>query len=134
MSNPDEMRIEELRLPRIPGPKLEPFRGTTTADIEFIEFIGNGEDMDSKFWKVRIDGKVFILKVVSVFPHFHIWTTRQAVLYRKIPSLPHLFLDPLPGSMGLMTISNFNHWLVVCLSELGAPEKSSWRLGRTAML
>ncbi|KAK7728804.1 hypothetical protein SLS63_006412 [Diaporthe eres] len=63
MSNPDEMRIEELRLPRIPGPKLEPFRGTTTADIKFIEFIGNGEDMDSKFWKVRIDGKVFALKV-----------------------------------------------------------------------
>ncbi|KAL2277498.1 hypothetical protein FJTKL_15415 [Diaporthe vaccinii] len=65
MSNPDEMRIEGLRLPRIPGPKLEPFRGTATADIEFIEFIGNGEDMDSKVWKVRIDGKVFALKVFA---------------------------------------------------------------------
>lgn len=67
-SNPHKMRIERLPLPRIPGPKLEPFRGTATADIEFIEFIGNDEDLDSKVWKVRIDGKVFALKVVSVTP------------------------------------------------------------------
>ena len=52
-------------LPRCPGPKLEPFRGTASADIEFMEFIGNKEDMDSKVWQVRIDGTVYALKIVS---------------------------------------------------------------------
>lgn len=59
------MGIKRLPLPRVPGPKLEPFQGTATADIEFIAFIGSDEDMDSKVWKVRIDGKVYVLKVVS---------------------------------------------------------------------
>lgn len=64
-SIPDKMGIKRLPLPRVPGPKLEPFQGTATADIEFIAFIGNDEDMDSKVWKVRIKGRVYVLKVVS---------------------------------------------------------------------
>lgn len=64
------MRIKRLPLPRFSGPKLEPFRGTATADIEFIAFIGHDEDMDSKVWKVRIDDKLYALKVVSTFPPF----------------------------------------------------------------
>lgn len=56
---------KRLPLPRCPGPKLEPFRGTASVDIEFIEFIGSGNDMDSKVWKVRVDGKIYALKIVS---------------------------------------------------------------------
>ncbi|KAJ0118521.1 hypothetical protein J7T55_009304 [Diaporthe amygdali] len=54
---------KRLPLPRLRGPKLQPFRGTASADIEFIEFIGNDEDMDSKVWKVHIDGSVYALKI-----------------------------------------------------------------------
>ena len=54
-----------LPLPRVRGPKLKPFRGTASADIEFIEFIGSDKDLDSKVWKVRIDGKIYALKIVS---------------------------------------------------------------------
>lgn len=54
-----------LPLPRISGPKLDPFRGTATADIEFIRFVGGEDDVDSKVWKVSIDGKYYALKMVS---------------------------------------------------------------------
>ncbi|KAK2605064.1 hypothetical protein N8I77_007940 [Diaporthe amygdali] len=54
-----------LPLPRLRGPKLQPFRGTASADIEFIEFIGSDEDMGSKVWKVHIDGSVYALKIFS---------------------------------------------------------------------
>lgn len=74
------MGIKRLPLPRIPGPKLEPFRGTATADIEFIAFIGNDEDMDSKVWKVRINGEVYVLKVVST-PQLHLSDPPNTRLY-----------------------------------------------------
>lgn len=54
-----------LPLPRISGPKLNPFRGTATADIEFIRYIGSEDDLDSKVWKISIDGKYYALKIVS---------------------------------------------------------------------
>lgn len=54
-----------LPLPRIGGPKLDPFRGTATADLKFIRFVGGEDDVDSKVWKVSIDGKYYALKIVS---------------------------------------------------------------------
>lgn len=57
--------IPPLPLPRVSGPKLDPFRGTATADLEFIRFVGGEDDVDSKVWKVSIDGKYYALKIVS---------------------------------------------------------------------
>lgn len=58
-------------LPALPhGPWLEPFRGTATADIEFIELLSSEEDFDSKVWKVRIDEQFYALKVVSCLSFF----------------------------------------------------------------
>lgn len=54
-----------LPLPRIGGPKLDPFLGTATADLEFIHFVGGEDDVDSKVWKVSIDGEYYALKIVS---------------------------------------------------------------------
>lgn len=54
-----------LALPLFAGPKLVQFRGTATADIEFIRFVGGEDDFDSKVWKVRIDGKYYALKIGS---------------------------------------------------------------------
>lgn len=54
-----------LPLPRVRGPKLEPFQGTARAHVEFLEFIGNDKDIDSKVWKVRIANDVYALKIVS---------------------------------------------------------------------
>ncbi|KAK4198120.1 kinetochore Sim4 complex subunit FTA2-domain-containing protein [Triangularia verruculosa] len=44
-------------LPRVPGPKLQPFTLTGHAEIDFLEFVGAGEDRDFKVWKVNIDGR-----------------------------------------------------------------------------
>lgn len=54
-----------LPLPRIQGPKLEPFQGAASADLEFLEFLGSARDLDSKVWKVRIDNDIYVLKIVS---------------------------------------------------------------------
>lgn len=54
-----------LPLPRVSGPKLEPYGGTASADIDFIRYIGDVEDADSKVWKVSIDGHFYALKIVS---------------------------------------------------------------------
>lgn len=54
-----------LPLPRIGGPKLQPFGGIATADIEFTRFVGGEDDVDSKVWKVSIDSKYYALKIVS---------------------------------------------------------------------
>lgn len=47
------------------GPKLEPFQGTASADIRFERFLGSNKDLDSKVWRVRIDGRNYALKIVS---------------------------------------------------------------------
>ncbi|KAK2599738.1 hypothetical protein N8I77_011468 [Diaporthe amygdali] len=52
-----------LPLPQIAGPQLAPFRGTATADIEFEHFLGSDNDLDSKVWRVCIDGKTYALKI-----------------------------------------------------------------------
>jgi hypothetical protein len=57
-------------LPQVPGPKLSPFTPTATADIEFIQELGNPEKhLDSHVWKVRINGatQYYALKMVSTF-------------------------------------------------------------------
>lgn len=66
---PPTDEIPPLPLPRIRGPKLEPFRGTATADLEFIRYIGSEEDVDSKVWKVKVDGEYYALKIVSQRTH-----------------------------------------------------------------
>lgn len=43
-----------LPLPRIKGPKLEPFRGTANVELEFVRYIGSEEDVDSRVWKVKV--------------------------------------------------------------------------------
>lgn len=54
-----------LPLPRVPGPKLAPFTPTARADIEFVEFLGREDDVDSQVWKVEINGAgFFALKMV----------------------------------------------------------------------
>lgn len=56
-----------VSLPCVPGPKLAPFTRNAHADIEFIEFLGRENDVDSLVWKVKIDkAGPFALKVVSV--------------------------------------------------------------------
>ncbi|KAL1864598.1 hypothetical protein Daus18300_007615 [Diaporthe australafricana] len=45
------------------GPRLEPFRGTATADIEFCQLLSNEDDFDSQVWEVRIDGDTYALKI-----------------------------------------------------------------------
>ncbi|KAK3297424.1 kinetochore Sim4 complex subunit FTA2-domain-containing protein [Chaetomium fimeti] len=43
-------------LPGVPGPKLAPFTPNARADIEFIEFLGEENNVDSQVWKVKING------------------------------------------------------------------------------
>ncbi|KAK7699882.1 hypothetical protein SLS64_011312 [Diaporthe eres] len=45
------------------GPKLEPFRGTASADIRFERFLGSSQDLDSKVFRVSIDGRTYALKI-----------------------------------------------------------------------
>lgn len=54
-----------LPLPRIKGPKLEPFCGTENVELEFVRYIGSEDDVDSKVWKVKVDDKYCALKIVS---------------------------------------------------------------------
>lgn len=56
-----------LPLPRVLGPKLEPFKGTATAEIEFLQFLGSPQDVDSRVWKVRIGDDIYALKIVSQY-------------------------------------------------------------------
>ncbi|KAH6637092.1 kinetochore Sim4 complex subunit FTA2-domain-containing protein [Chaetomium tenue] len=48
-----------LPLPRVLGPKLAPFTPTARADIEFVEFLGRENDVDSQVWKVNVNGAGF---------------------------------------------------------------------------
>ncbi|KAK4097698.1 hypothetical protein N658DRAFT_518423 [Parathielavia hyrcaniae] len=43
-------------LPRVPGPKLAPFNPDARADIEFVEFVGRENNLDSQVWRVKING------------------------------------------------------------------------------
>lgn len=61
-------------LPRVPGPKLAPFTPNARADIEFVEFLGRANDVDSQVWKVKINGALFSLKA---FYFCHSETLRQ---------------------------------------------------------
>lgn len=54
-----------MPLPDMEGPKLEPFRGTASADIKFERSLGSSKDLDSKVWRVCIDGGTYALKIVS---------------------------------------------------------------------
>lgn len=54
-------------LPRVPGPKLEPFTPTAHVPIKFMDAIGRSNDRDSHVWKVEIGGKHYALKMVSLF-------------------------------------------------------------------
>ncbi|KAI1387201.1 kinetochore Sim4 complex subunit FTA2-domain-containing protein [Hypoxylon trugodes] len=48
-------------LPRWYGPKLEPFKFQGSQEIEFLELIGSG--LHSSVFKVRIEGKIYALKM-----------------------------------------------------------------------
>ncbi|KAH6626065.1 kinetochore Sim4 complex subunit FTA2-domain-containing protein [Chaetomium sp. MPI-SDFR-AT-0129] len=41
-------------LPCVPGPKLAPFTPNARANIEFVEFLGEENNVDSQVWKVKI--------------------------------------------------------------------------------
>lgn len=51
----------------MPGPKFEPFKGTASATIEFLQFLGSHQDVDSKARNVRIGDDIYALKIVSQF-------------------------------------------------------------------
>lgn len=53
-------------LPPIPGPKLGRFELEGTAKISFLKKLGGGEDATA--YKVRLNGKIFVLKVVQIPP------------------------------------------------------------------
>jgi hypothetical protein len=61
-----------LPLPRVPGPRLGPFTPTGHADLNFLERLSNSDAKDGYVWKVEIRGRVYALKVVSL------WTRRSA--------------------------------------------------------
>ncbi|KAK7991490.1 hypothetical protein PG988_000284 [Apiospora saccharicola] len=49
-------------LPPVPGPKLAQFRGKDSPlNIDFIQYLGSG--VHAHVWKVRIDGKIYALKM-----------------------------------------------------------------------
>lgn len=51
-------------LPDVPGPKLYPFdAGGEPVEIEYLEELGDG--LHSHVWKVRINGGLYALKIVS---------------------------------------------------------------------
>ncbi|KAK4161798.1 kinetochore Sim4 complex subunit FTA2-domain-containing protein [Cladorrhinum sp. PSN259] len=54
-------------LPRVPGPKLGPFTPAASADIKFLEVLGDDDSKDSHVWKAQIkvenDWKIFALKM-----------------------------------------------------------------------
>lgn len=56
-----------MELPRIPGPKLGPYQSpngnTGRPQVKFLEELGQGAH--SAVWKVKIDGKLFALKLVK---------------------------------------------------------------------
>lgn len=64
MSSPTPPALP-LPLPRVSGPKLEPYGGTAAADIDFICYIGGKGDADSEVWKVSIGGNLYALKIVT---------------------------------------------------------------------
>jgi hypothetical protein len=57
-------------LPRVPGPKLGPFTPTGQARIKFIKNLGSPRNADSNVWKVKIDGRLYALKMVSSLAQF----------------------------------------------------------------
>ncbi|KAL2195943.1 kinetochore Sim4 complex subunit FTA2-domain-containing protein [Corynascus similis CBS 632.67] len=56
-------------LPRVPGPKLTPFTPDAQAHIEFVEFLGRENDVDSLVWKVTINGAGHFALKVFYFRH-----------------------------------------------------------------
>ncbi|KAK4147539.1 kinetochore Sim4 complex subunit FTA2-domain-containing protein [Dichotomopilus funicola] len=53
-----------LPLPRVSGPKLAPLTPTARADIDFVQFLGRGNDVESQVWKAKINGAgFFVLKM-----------------------------------------------------------------------
>lgn len=51
-------------LPNVPGPKTYPFEsGSKQLQIDFINEIGSG--LHGVVWKVKINGEIFALKIVS---------------------------------------------------------------------
>ncbi|KAH6853285.1 kinetochore Sim4 complex subunit FTA2-domain-containing protein [Chaetomium sp. MPI-CAGE-AT-0009] len=77
----------------VPGPKLAPFTQNAHADIEFIEFLGRENDMDSLVWKVKINNAgPFALKMFY-FWHWNFLRRNQGGdLTRELAS-PQLYID-----------------------------------------
>lgn len=49
-------------LPECEGPRLQPYNAKHAPDIDFLEHIGQG--VHAHVFKVKIDGKIFALKIV----------------------------------------------------------------------
>jgi hypothetical protein len=67
MANLNPPPYSNEALPRIPGPKLEPFRWADpqSRNITFISYLGEG--LHGHAYKVDIDGTKYALKIVSIF-------------------------------------------------------------------
>ncbi|KAH6634443.1 kinetochore Sim4 complex subunit FTA2-domain-containing protein [Chaetomium sp. MPI-SDFR-AT-0129] len=81
-------------LPCVPGPKLAPFTRTAYADdIEFIQFLGRENDVDSLVWKVKINkAGPFALKVFYFWHWDFLRRNQGGDLTRRLAS-PQLYVD-----------------------------------------
>ncbi|KAK4147595.1 kinetochore Sim4 complex subunit FTA2-domain-containing protein [Dichotomopilus funicola] len=81
-------------LPCVPGPKLAPFTRTAYADdIEFIQFLGRENDVDSLVWKVKINkAGPFVLKVFYFWHWDFLRRNQGGDLTRRLAS-PQLYVD-----------------------------------------
>lgn len=70
-------------LPPIPGPKLGRFELEATAKISFLKVLGAGEDATA--YKVRLKGKIFVLKVVQIPPPI-------TFVYRRTTNARHILV------------------------------------------
>ncbi|KAK4244050.1 kinetochore Sim4 complex subunit FTA2-domain-containing protein [Corynascus novoguineensis] len=80
-------------LPCVPGPKLAPFTPNAYADIEFIEFLGRENDVDSLVWKVKINkAGPFALKLFY-FWHWNFLRKNQGGDLTRPLASPQLYVD-----------------------------------------
>lgn len=58
-----ESEADLMPLPQVDGPKLKAFKFSRARKIDFLEYAGAGTH--SQVFKVKIEGEIYALKVVS---------------------------------------------------------------------
>ncbi|KAK4242952.1 kinetochore Sim4 complex subunit FTA2-domain-containing protein [Corynascus novoguineensis] len=80
-------------LPRVPGPKLTPFTSDAQVHIEFVEFLGRENDVDSLVWKVKINGAGHFALKVFYFRRWEFLRDNQAANLTSPLAHPQLYVD-----------------------------------------